>query len=123
MAGIASTPKPPYYAVIFTSTRSDGDHGYEAMAERMVQLAARQAGFLGMESVRVELGVTVSYWVSLESIRAWHGDIEHQFAQKMGYQQWYKNFKVRVCKVERDYEFHRSVEDISTYPQSGDLAF
>ncbi len=111
MAGIANTPKPPYYAVIFTSTRTAGDHGYEAMAEQMLQLASRQAGYLGIESVRVELGVTISYWATLESIRAWHADIEHQFAQKMGYQVWYKNFKVRVCKVERDYEFHRITAD------------
>ena len=37
----AQTPKPPYYAVIFTSIRTDGDHGYAEMADRMIELASR----------------------------------------------------------------------------------
>jgi len=109
MSSIAITPKPPYFAVIFTSTRTDGDDGYSAMADKMVDLAAAQAGFLGMESVRSGLGITVSYWASLEDIKAWHKNAEHQFAQKMGYQKWYQAFKVRICKVERDYDFERNI--------------
>jgi heme-degrading monooxygenase HmoA len=108
MTDIAVTPTPPYYAVIFTSARTDGDDGYAAMSEKMVSLAAAQPGFLGMESVRSGLGITISYWSSLEDIKAWHTNLEHQFAQKMGYRKWYQSFKVRVCKVERDYVFERS---------------
>ena len=105
MSEIAATPKPPYFAVIFTSTRTDSDNGYSAMAEEMVNLAASQPGYLGMESVRSGLGITVSYWSSLEEIKAWHNHAEHRLAQKMGRQTWYQSFKVRVCKVERDYGF------------------
>jgi heme-degrading monooxygenase HmoA len=100
---IAQTPPPPYYAVIFTSTRTEGDHGYGAMAERMVALAAQQPGFLGAESARNEVGITVSYWKDLESIRAWKANAEHLEAQRLGHAQWYSAFTTRIAKVERDY--------------------
>jgi heme-degrading monooxygenase HmoA len=108
MTEIAQTPTPPYYVVIFTSLRTEGDEGYGAMAEAMVELAAQHPGFLGMESVRSGLGITVSYWANLEAIKGWHQHAEHQLAQKLGYQKWYQAFKVRVCKVERDYGFEQT---------------
>jgi heme-degrading monooxygenase HmoA len=103
MSSIASTPRPPYYAVIFTSLRTDTDGGYGETAERMAELAARQPGYLGMESVRDGLGITVSYWDSLEAIKHWKSNLEHQQAQKSGREQWYSSFRVRIAKVERDY--------------------
>ena len=103
MKPIANTPAPPYYAVIFTSLRTDGDTGYGAMAERMVELAAQQPGYLGVESARETVGITVSYWADLESIRAWKANAEHLDAQRLGHQKWYAAFKVRIAKVERDY--------------------
>lgn len=103
MSLIANTPEPPYYAVIFTSERTDIEDGYDDMAVRMVELAAQQPGFLGVESARNEVGVTVSYWADLESIRAWKAHSEHQEAQRLGHQQWYRHFKTRIAKVERDY--------------------
>ena len=103
MTQIANTPEPPYYAVIFSSLRTEGDHGYAAMTDRMVQLAAAQPGFLGMESVRDGLGITISYWESLEAIRNWKSDVEHREAQRLGHRMWYSSFKVRIAKVERDY--------------------
>ncbi len=109
MTDIARTPAPPYFAVIFTSLRTDGDDGYAAMAEKMVELAALQPGFLGMESVRSGLGITISYWSRLEDIQAWRENIEHQLARKMGRQKWYRSFKVRTCKVERDYAFEKDI--------------
>lgn len=102
---IAATPPPPYYAVIFTSIRTDFDTGYSDMATRMVELAHQQPGFLGVESARIELGVTVSYWDSLESIRAWKQQADHLIAQQIGRERWYETYKVRISKVERDYEF------------------
>ena len=105
-SNIANTPKPPYYAVIFSNYRTAEDNGYAKMAERMVELAAQQAGFLGVESVRDGLGITVSYWKDLESIKAWKANSEHQIAQKNGRSQWYRAFKVRISKVERDYGFN-----------------
>ena len=102
MSSIANTPEPPYYAVIFTSLRSAGDHGYGQMAERMVELAAQQPGFLGVESAREGLGITVSYWADLESIRQWKANVEHQVAQRLGREQWYSAFKTRIARVERD---------------------
>lgn len=103
MSGIAKTPSPPYYAVIFSSVRTDGDHGYCAMADRMVELAAQQEGFLGIESAREDVGITVSYWASEEAIRNWKQNAEHLEAQLLGHKAWYAEFKVRVAKVERNY--------------------
>lgn len=103
MSMIANTPEPPYYAVIFSNHRTEGDQGYAAMADRMVELAKQQPGFLGIESVREELGITVSYWESLEAIKNWKMCAEHQQAQQLGREQWYSDFRVRVAKVEREY--------------------
>lgn len=100
---ISDTPKPPYYAVIFTSLRTSGDNGYDDMANRMVELAQQQDGFIGIESAREEVGITVSYWRDIESIKAWKKNSEHRVAQKKGHESWYLNFKVRISKVERDY--------------------
>ncbi len=103
MSFLASTPKPPYYAVIFTSVRTDGDNGYEEMANRMVELAEQQRGYLGAESAREDVGITVSYWSDLDAIRNWKANSEHLEAQKTGRKSWYESFKVRISKVERDY--------------------
>lgn len=107
VATLANTPTPPYYAVIFTSLRNDSpdgeDDGYLAMAQRMQALAAQQPGFLGFEAAREAIGVTVSYWKDLESIRQWKAHAEHLQAQKQGRQQWYAEYRVRIAKVERDY--------------------
>ena len=102
MSSIANTPKPPYYAVIFTSHRTEGDNGYDEMATKMVELASRQPGFLGIESARQDVGITVSYWTDLDSIRKWKRNTEHQKAQKLGRDKWYASFKTRISKVERD---------------------
>jgi heme-degrading monooxygenase HmoA len=101
---IAKTPKPPYYAVIFTSTVTDQGDGYDQMARRMVELAALQPGFLGVESAREVLGVTVSYWADLGSIKQWKANAEHRQAQRLGREKWYSSYKTRISKVERDYE-------------------
>lgn len=101
----ANTPKPPYYAVIFTSSRTEDDQGYAEMAEKMLALAQQQPGFLGVESARASIGITVSYWADLASIQNWKAHSEHQLAQKSGRAQWYSQYKTRIAKVERDYEF------------------
>ncbi|WP_080238475.1 antibiotic biosynthesis monooxygenase family protein [Spirosoma rigui] len=100
---LAQTPEPPYYAVIFTSLRTGVNEGYADTAERMIELAREQPGFLGIESARQAVGITVSYWGSLEAIRSWKQDAEHRLAQQRGRTQWYESYKVRICKVERDY--------------------
>jgi heme-degrading monooxygenase HmoA len=100
---ISQTPPPPYYAVIFTSIRNEGDNNYAQTAERMSELAKQQPGYLGHESAREEIGITVSYWESLEAIRNWKMNTEHLFAQKKGREEFYSKYKVRIAKVERDY--------------------
>lgn len=102
---ISKTIKPPYYAVIFTSIRTEGDNGYTDMAKEMVQLANLQEGFLGIKSTREEIAITVSYWRDLESIKKWKENSSHKIAQEKGKLEWYKSFKTRIAKVERDYEF------------------
>lgn len=104
---IAKTPIPPYYAVIFSSIRTEGDNGYAEMGNRMIELASVQDGFLGVESVREKLGITVSFWKDLESIKKWKENTEHACARKRGKTDWYETFKVRIAKVEKDYEFEK----------------
>ena len=102
---IAKTSQPPYYAVIFTSERTSIDEGYAEMATQMMELAKLQPGFLGEESAREELGITVSYWESLEAIKNWKQNAKHLQAQKLGKEKWYKKYKLRVARVERDADF------------------
>ena len=104
---IAKTPEPPYYAVIFSSLRTEEIEGYAEMADLLVELASMQEGFMGIESARNELGITVSYWKDLESIRKWKQHTDHIIAQKKGRTDWYKHYKTRTAKVERDYEFEK----------------
>lgn len=101
----ANTPEPPYYAVVFTSTRTPGDAGYDAMAQRMAELAAEQPGYLGAESVRNAAGegITVSYWRDEASIVAWKRQTEHLAAQRLGMTQWYAHYALRIARVERAY--------------------
>lgn len=104
---IAKTPPPPYYAVIFSSLRTNVDEGYAEMAQRMLDLAAEQPGYLGVESVREGLGITVSYWESMDAIKNWKQVAEHQLAQKYGREKWYSAYCTRIAKVERAYDFER----------------
>lgn len=102
---IAETPKPPYYAVIFSSLKSSEDTGYAETGARMMDLASQQTGFLGVESAREALGITVSYWRDLDSIKQWKQNIEHVEAQQKGKKQWYDSYRVRIAKVEKEYGF------------------
>jgi len=103
----SQAPQPPYYAVVFSSQRSEGDQGYAAMAERMEELARQQPGFLGLESARGAdgFGITVSYWSSEDAIVAWKAHLEHQTAQTLGRERWYTHYSLRVARVERAYGF------------------
>jgi heme-degrading monooxygenase HmoA len=110
MDPLARTPPPPYYAVIFTSIRTaDDPDGYAAAAARMEELAAAQPGFLGIESARGAdgVGITVSYWSSLDAIRRWREHAEHQAAQARGRSDWYARFSLRVCRVEAEHGFEK----------------
>jgi heme-degrading monooxygenase HmoA len=102
MPPVAHPPQPPYYAVIFTSLRTPGDQGYASMAARMSE-PYQKPGFLGIESAREGVGITVSYWASLEAIAHWKQLAEHLAAQTLGHQQWHTHFRVRIAKVEREY--------------------
>lgn len=104
---IANTPKPPYYAVIFSSLKTNDTDGYNEMANKMEELVKNQVGFLGMESVRNKLGITISYWKNLDAIKQWKANMAHIEAREKGKSNWYKKFKVRICKVERDYDFEK----------------
>lgn len=99
--------KPPYYAVIFTNRQTHELKGYEEMAKKMEDLAKEQPGYLGMDFARNEMGITISYWKSLEAIAQWKSNMEHQEAQKLGREQWYDSYSIRICRVEKEYHFHR----------------
>lgn len=96
-----------YYAVIFSSVRTIEDHDYSVMATKMVKLAKEQEGFLGVDSAREDVGITVSYWQSLESIKKWKEQIDHTLARNLGREKWYSSYTVRICKVIREYSFNK----------------
>jgi heme-degrading monooxygenase HmoA len=97
----------PYYAVIFTSKRTDSNDSYSEVAQKMVELAQKQEGFLGVESARNEIGITVSYWKDLTSISKWKQNLNHLYAQQKGKTTWYENYTVRIALVEREYHFEK----------------
>ena len=105
-------PEPPYYAVIFSAQRKEGDNGYSAMAARMDELAKTMPGYLGIESARDEhgFGITVSYWESEEAIANWKRNAEHLEAQRKGRAEWYEHYTVRIAKVDRAYEKNMATE-------------
>jgi heme-degrading monooxygenase HmoA len=105
LAGFSNTPDPPYYAVIFTSQRKEGDLGYDAMAQAMFELALQQPGCLGAESARGTdgLGITVAYFADEIAILAWKENARHRMAQRLGKERWYSHYKLRIAKVERAY--------------------
>jgi heme-degrading monooxygenase HmoA len=107
LVDFADTPEPPYTAVIFTSTRTEGDNGYGAMAEAMNELAAQQPGYLGMEAARDGLGITVAYFRDEASARAWKNVADHREAQRLGREQWYAGYRLRIATVTRDYGWDR----------------
>lgn len=100
---IANTPQAPYYAVIFTSALNEVDEEYDLMSKKMLELAQRVDGFLGFESARGNIGISVSYWKDLDAIQKWRSNTEHKLAKGKGIEKWYKSYKVRISKVERDY--------------------
>lgn len=97
----------PYYAVIFTSIQTESSLGYSEMAQQMEDLAKQQPGYLSIESAREEVGITVSYWKNLEAIANWKANTDHLVAQRKGIKDWYKRYKVRICLVEREYDFEK----------------
>lgn len=104
---------PDTYAVIFSSRRTALDDGYDDTAELMVELAQQQPGFQGVESTRGPegLGITVSYWDSLEAIQAWKRQIDHRAAQRRGRLDWYSEYHLRVCKLEYERHYVRESEE------------
>ena len=104
---IVDNLKTPYYAVIFSTIVADNLEGYSDTADRMEELAKLQKGYLGIESARSEIGITVSYWQNLEDIVSWKNNIEHTEARNFGREKWYRKYQLRICKVEREYGFEK----------------
>lgn len=104
---IANTPEPPYYVVIFSSILTKEDENYLIKGKELIELAQKQDGFLGLESARNDIGITVSYWRDLDSIKKWKENTEHSLAREQGRNEWYSEFKLRIARVERDYEFKK----------------
>ncbi len=107
--GLAETPEPPYYAVIFSSRHTGAAVAeYASVAELMLRLASEQPGYLGVDTAHGEIGITVSYWRDEASIRAWRHHLEHTVARERGRSEWYANYTLRVARVERATSFSRS---------------
>ena len=99
----------PYYVAIFTSVRMQDDEVYEDMNDHMFELVENQPGYLGAETFSNDekRNVTIVKFSTLEQMTNWKNNPEHLEAQKMGIEKWYKHYNVKVCKVEREYEFNR----------------
>ena len=106
---LADTPEPPYYAVIFSTTRTEGDNGYGDMAEKMAEMAATMPGYLGADSTRNEIGITVSYWADMESIKNWKFQADHAAARELGRAIWYGSYRLRIARVEVAYGFDLAI--------------
>ena len=104
----AKTPKPPYYAVIFTAVRTEVDDDYAATSKRMRELAAKVDGYLGIETAGEGKEITISYWRELESIQKWREDTDHQIAKNKGRTDWYSQYVSRIALVEKAYGFQSS---------------
>jgi heme-degrading monooxygenase HmoA len=104
---IAKKMKPPYYAVIFTSILSENSENYNSVAKRMLMLVKNQPGFLGFESAREEIGITISYWESMDAIKEWANNVEHIEAKQKGKKAWYKCYMLRITKVEKEFYFDK----------------
>lgn len=106
MAGIF--PKP-YYAVIFISQTITDDAAFNAMQTLVAEKLASAKGLLGMDRHRTAngLGFSISYWDSLESIRAWRDEKTHARGQKEARDKWYSSYTIRVCQVLSDNLFDR----------------
>ncbi len=97
----------PYYAVIFTSIQTSITREYGMAAQHMEELAQQMPGFLGIDHARSDIGITISYWKTLEDISRWKAQRDHQAVQAKGRNTWYEGYTVRVCKVEREYNFSK----------------
>tara|TARA_R110002072_G_scaffold95600_3_gene210742 strand:- start:1396 stop:1719 length:324 start_codon:yes stop_codon:yes gene_type:complete len=106
---IVDNLKTPYYAVIFTTLMTDNLENYTETAQKMEALAKLQKGFLGIESARNQIGITVSYWQTLEDITNWKNNIEHTEIRNLGREKWYRKYQLRICKVEREYGFEKNI--------------
>lgn len=99
------------YAVIFVSLRTDREQdSYGATADRMVELAAQQPGYIGVRSARGAdgVGITVSYWRNLDDIASWRAEAEHSLARQHGRERWYENYELQIAKIERAYDWQRN---------------
>ena len=102
--------KDAQYAVIFPNQRTKDDaKGYAKVAKRMIELVEQQPGCLGFDSARDEqgFGITVSYWDSMESIKAWSEHGEHLAAQLNGRGTWYAGYDLYITKIEHMHSFRK----------------
>lgn len=98
-------PPSGYYAVIFSSEKSGNLEGYAEMDEQTMQLASRQEGYLGYESLsHTNKTIFISYWRDMEAINSWRLNAVHQMAKSKA-SQWYKRYLSQICRVEQHHLF------------------
>ena len=107
---IISTPPTPYFAVIFTSILDEHDPEYFRMNDMLRQQAEKLDGFLGEDSARNDYGISISYWKDLDSIQQWRQNADHQWAKQKGRKDFYKEYKIRIARVERKYDFKKTTQ-------------
>ncbi len=108
-------PDGPCFAVIFANQRAAESSDYDAVADRMVALAASAQGYLGHASARGSdgFGITVSYWASLADVASFRALSEHRHAQHAGRERYYAHYDLRVARVERRVFFEGGVRSSS----------
>ena len=78
---------------------------YHEWPERMWAPAQTMPGFISIRTFQAEDGERVSLveFDSEETQRAWHDNLEHRQAQRLGREKLYKELQIQVCSIVRQY--------------------
>ena len=100
-------PDSGFYAVIFSSEKSEKREGYAEMDELTMKLASEQKGYLGYESLSNEnKTIFISYWESMEAIKVWRENSTHLMAKSKA-SLWYKRYLSQICLVNQSRFFEQ----------------
>ena len=97
------------YAVIFEVEIKDGcQDEYLRLGAKMRERVSQFDGFISAErfsSVVTEGKIcSLSFWESEAGILQWKKDLQHTTCQHEGMGALFKDYRIRIAKVERDYQ-------------------
>lgn len=89
----------PYFAVILTVRLNSAHAAFEIMMDKMMQVAAQQKGFLGVEQALDEENIHISYWQDRVAIKDWQEHTLNVRASSLGENFWFEAYQLRVVEV------------------------